>query len=74
MIKYIKKLVMAFSLKNTLVGQNPVETSQEQPQQQPQVQQQPQPQPQSLPQQPNIELELVFLPILQVTTLRLILR
>jgi hypothetical protein len=57
-IKYIKKLVMGFSLKNTLVGQNSVETSQEQPQQQLQVQQQPQPQPQSPPQQPNVELEL----------------
>ena len=56
---------MAFSFKNTLVGQNPVETSQEQSQQQLQVQPQPQPQPQpqSTPQpipqpQSNNELEL----------------
>jgi hypothetical protein len=51
-IKYIKKLVMAFVSKNILVGQTPVQTYQEQPQQQPQ------PQPQSPPQQPNVELEL----------------
>jgi hypothetical protein len=57
-IKYIKKLVMAFVSKNILVGQNPVETSQEQPQLQSQPQLQPQPQPQSPPQQPNVELEL----------------
>ena len=49
---------MAFVSKNTLVGQNPVETSQEQPQLQPQPQLPPQPQPQSQPQQSNVELEL----------------